>query len=85
MMKPALAGRSDLALLASLFLAAGAVAQPAGVATYKQPPEAIRRVLDTPPPPGVSLSPDGSHLMLLHRRSLAPVADLSAPMLKLGG
>ncbi len=66
-------------------LAGGAGAQPVDLATYKQPPEAIRRVLDTPPTPGVSLSPDGSHLMLLHRMSLPPVADLSAPMLRLGG
>lgn len=73
-------------LVAALVVTAGAAAaQLVDLPTYKQPPAAIRRVLDTPPTPGVSMSTDGSHLMLLHRRSLPPVADLSAPMLRLGG
>ncbi|MDX2131508.1 MAG: prolyl oligopeptidase family serine peptidase [Planctomycetota bacterium] len=60
-------------------------AQPAGRGGYREPPEAIRAVLDTPPTPGVSISPDGSRMLLLHYRGLPPVSDLSAPMLRLGG
>ncbi len=53
--------------------------------SYKTPPEPIRKVLDTPPTPGVSVNPVHTHLLLLHRRALPPVSDLSAPMLRLGG
>jgi dipeptidyl aminopeptidase/acylaminoacyl peptidase len=52
---------------------------------YKMPPEAMRRILDTAPTPQVSLSTDGRTLVLMDRVSLPPVADLSAPMLRLGG
>jgi dipeptidyl aminopeptidase/acylaminoacyl peptidase len=52
---------------------------------YKRPADAITRVLDTPPTPGVSLSPANDTLLLLHRRSLPPVADLAEPMLRLAG
>lgn len=52
---------------------------------YRQPPENIRAVLDAPPTPSVSISPDGSRLALLHLRGLPPIEDLAAPMLRLGG
>lgn len=53
--------------------------------TYKQPPDAIRRVLDTPPTPSVSMSPSNDTLVLMNRLNLPPVADLAAPMLRLAG
>lgn len=52
---------------------------------YLPAPEAMRRVLDTPALPLVSLSPSGEHLLLLDRVSLPPIEDLAAPMLRLGG
>lgn len=52
---------------------------------YLPAPEAMRRVLDTPALPLVSLSPSGEHLLLLNRISLPPIEDLAAPMLRLGG
>ncbi len=52
---------------------------------YKTPPDAIRRVLDTPPTPSVSISPDDRWILLLERRNLPSIADLAAPMLRLGG
>jgi dipeptidyl aminopeptidase/acylaminoacyl peptidase len=52
---------------------------------YKTPPDAIRRVLDTPPTPFVSISPDDRWMVLLERRNLPSIADLAAPMLRLGG
>src|SRR5262245_65266 len=57
----------------------------AAQSVYKTPPEPIRRVLDTPPTPSVSLSPTHEYLLLLQRRNLPPIADLAAPMLRLGG
>ncbi|MBS0198204.1 MAG: prolyl oligopeptidase family serine peptidase [Planctomycetes bacterium] len=52
---------------------------------YKEPPAAIRHVLDTPPTPGVSLDPSSRSMLLLHRIGLPPVADLAEPMLRLAG
>jgi hypothetical protein len=61
-------------------------AQPGeSVSGYKTPPDAIRRVLDTPPTPSVSISPDDRWMVLLERRNLPSIADLAAPMLRLGG
>lgn len=52
---------------------------------YLPAPEAMRRVLDTPPLPLVSLSPSGEHVLLMDRIALPPIEDLAAPMLRLGG
>lgn len=52
---------------------------------YRTPPDAIRRVLDTQPTPAVSLSPDHTWMVMLERRNLPSIADLAAPMLRLGG
>src|SRR5690606_27205284 len=41
--------------------------------------------LDTPPTPFVSISPDDRWMVLLQRRNLPSIADLAAPMLRLGG
>lgn len=74
------------ASLAAPSLGAGAQALAAADASgYKAPPDAIRRVLDTPPTPFVSISPDDRWLVLLERRNLPSIADLAAPMLRLGG
>jgi dipeptidyl aminopeptidase/acylaminoacyl peptidase len=53
--------------------------------SYRLPPDNIRRVLDTPPTPTVSLSPTHETLLFLDRPSLPPIADLAAPMLRLAG
>ncbi len=58
------------------------LAEPDG---YQPAPEAMRRVLNTPALPLVSLSPSGEHLLLLDRVTLPPIEDLAAPMLRLGG
>lgn len=65
----------------------GAHAQDAAtpLSGYKTPPDAIRRVLDTAPTPFVSISPDDRWMVLLERRNLPSIADLAAPMLRLGG
>lgn len=82
-----------LVLSAAMFsslLVAPAAFVPSGMTAfandaYKLPPENIRRVLDTPPTPSVSLSPTHTHLLLLERISLPPISDMAAPMLRLGG
>jgi dipeptidyl aminopeptidase/acylaminoacyl peptidase len=52
---------------------------------YLKPPQAIRDVLDAPPPPNVSVSPTRDHVMLLHSIRYPALADVAAPMLRLAG
>lgn len=73
------------AALAAVVGVMAAMTGSAALGQYKEPPEAIRRVLDTPPTPGVSIDPTNTVIAFLHRTALPPVADLAAPMLRLGG
>lgn len=52
---------------------------------YRTPPAIVQRILDAPPPPMVSASPDGSVLLLAERQSRPTIADLAQPMLRLAG
>lgn len=52
---------------------------------YQTPPAPIPRILDAPPPPAPSLSPDRRHLLLMERESLPPIARLAEPELRLAG
>ncbi|MHC5210429.1 MAG: S9 family peptidase [Planctomycetota bacterium] len=53
--------------------------------TYREPPAEILRVLDAPPLPYVSVSPNGDLLLLLERENLPPIAEMARPMLRLAG
>ena len=52
---------------------------------YKLPPRVIVDILDTPPLPGATVSPDRQWLLLLEQRSMPSIAELAQPMLRLGG
>lgn len=52
---------------------------------YLKPPQAIRDVLDAPPPPSVSVSPTRDHVLLLHTIRYPALADVASPMLRLAG
>jgi dipeptidyl aminopeptidase/acylaminoacyl peptidase len=52
---------------------------------YLLPPDPIPRILDAPPPPSLSLSPDRAVLLLTEREGLPPIARLAAPELRLAG
>lgn len=52
---------------------------------YKLPPPEVVEILDAPPPPSVSVSPDQEWLALAHRKSMPSIADMAQPMLRLGG
>jgi dipeptidyl aminopeptidase/acylaminoacyl peptidase len=71
----------------SLFVALLVLAAPVAEAQepYRTPPDIVRRILDAPPLPGVSSSPDGSVLLLAQPQGLPTIADLSQPMLRLAG
>jgi dipeptidyl aminopeptidase/acylaminoacyl peptidase len=52
---------------------------------YKRAPEAIRKVLDAPLAPSLSLSPNGDYLTFASQQRYPAVADLARPSLKLAG
>jgi len=52
---------------------------------YRLPPPEVVALVDTPPAPGVSLSPDGKWMLLTERNALPPIADLARRMLRLAG
>ncbi|KAI8467198.1 MAG: alpha/beta-hydrolase [Monoraphidium minutum] len=62
----------------------GAPAAPA--AGYRQPPPEILQIVDAPPQPSLSFSPDRSLILQLKRPpSLPPIAEIARPELKLAG
>ena len=52
---------------------------------YRLPPQVIVDILDTPPLPAASVSPDRQWLLLLEQRSMPTIAELAQPMLRLAG
>jgi dipeptidyl aminopeptidase/acylaminoacyl peptidase len=66
--------------LACLLCASLAAQEP-----YKLPPRLIVDILDTPPLPAASVSPDRQWLLLLEQRSMPTIAELAQPMLRLAG
>lgn len=53
--------------------------------TYLTPPKAIAEVMDAAPLPAVSVSPTHDRLVLSERRSMPGIAEVAAPMLRIGG
>lgn len=57
----------------------------AGQTTYRTPPAPIAEILEQPPLPFASVSPDGRRLLLQERATMPPIEDMAAPMLRLAG
>lgn len=76
--------RWRLAPLVVLFVLAPAQAQDDPL-TYQTPAPQLAALVDAPPTPAVSLSPDGAMMALLARPSVPPVAELAQPELGLAG
>ena len=74
--------RIPLIALCLLVLTAGAA--PAGE-TYQAPPAVLADMVDAPPTPGVSISPDGEWMMLLDRPGLPSIEEVAQPELRLAG
>ena len=72
---------------APAFIALAAASAPALTAQdgYRLPPQVIVDILDAPRAPGVNVSADGEWLILSHRRNMPSLADMSQPMLRIGG
>ena len=52
---------------------------------YKTPPQVIVDILDAPPLPAASASPDRALLLLLEQRSMPTIAELAQPILRIAG
>ncbi|XP_019160217.1 PREDICTED: probable glutamyl endopeptidase, chloroplastic isoform X3 [Ipomoea nil] len=52
---------------------------------YRLPPPEIRDIVDAPPVPALSFSPQRDKILFLKRRSLPPLSDLARPEVKLAG
>ncbi|MDQ0837058.1 alpha/beta hydrolase family protein [Sphingomonas faeni] len=77
--------RAGACLIALLLTTTAASAQTPGGTTYHRAPDAIAKALETPPTPGVAVSPDHRTLAILGRENLPSIANLSKPILRLGG
>jgi dipeptidyl aminopeptidase/acylaminoacyl peptidase len=73
--------RASLLAAVTVFVAVPAAAQTG----YREPPREVVEILDAPQAPFVSVSPDGAWLLLAHRRNMPSIADMSQPMLRIGG
>jgi len=71
-----------VAALAPLALALPAAAGPAG---YQLPPKPVADLVDAPPTPSASMSPDRKTLLLLEQTTLPSIADVARPELRLAG
>jgi dipeptidyl aminopeptidase/acylaminoacyl peptidase len=56
-----------------------------GQEPYKKPPQEIIDMVEAPPPPSASLSPDGSVVILSTYEAMPSIAYLAQPMLRLAG
>ena len=71
--------------LALLLLVVIATTSAAAQTPYKKPPQIVVDVLDAPPLPAASVSPDRQWLLLMEQRSMPTIAELAEPMLRLAG
>lgn len=52
---------------------------------YQMPPDNLKKLADVPPTPGVSISPDQTHMLMMERASLPSIEELAQPELRLAG
>lgn len=67
----------------SLFFVASSLAQ--GQDGYQTPPDALAALVDAPIAPGVSISPNGSTVLLSTRQGVPTIAQLAQPELRMAG
>jgi len=79
--------RSSLtAVLACVFLLVAAIAYTQSPANrYQMPSQVLVDIVDAPPTPEVSVSPDKKWILLLERPSLPPISELGEPELRIAG
>ncbi|HEX9279779.1 MAG TPA: hypothetical protein VF890_03990, partial [Gemmatimonadales bacterium] len=68
-----------------LFLTLAGGPSLAAQAPYKTPPPDVVAILDAPPLPAASVSPDRAWILLVEQRAMPTVAELARPWLRLAG
>lgn len=76
--------RSGL-LIAAVVILFSALAYAQTPLTYMMPPKAIADLVDAPPTPAVSISPDEQWMLLMQQPGLPPIDEVAAPELRLAG
>ena len=71
----------SLLILSFCFL----LAIPAQSQEYQTPPAALKKLVEAPTTPAVSLSPDKSMMLLMEQPGLSSIAELAEPELRLAG
>ena len=56
-----------------------------GQEPYKKPPQAVIDMVEAPPPPSASLSPEGTVVILSTTEAMPSIAYMAQPMLRLAG
>jgi dipeptidyl aminopeptidase/acylaminoacyl peptidase len=77
--------RSGLRLFVVCALLAALVPFASAQEPYKVPPKEVVDIVDAPPTPSVSMSPDGGTMALVERESMPSIAYLSEPILRIAG
>jgi dipeptidyl aminopeptidase/acylaminoacyl peptidase len=78
--------RAGICLIALLLATTASAQTPATPGTpYHRAPDAIAKALEAPPTPSVAVSPDHRSLAILGRENLPTIANISKPILRLGG
>jgi dipeptidyl aminopeptidase/acylaminoacyl peptidase len=67
------------------FSCLGGVERIAGQPTYRLPPQEVVDIIDAPPVPRVSLSPDRNWMLLIERNAMPEIKDVARRMLRLAG
>ncbi len=76
--------RIHISLTALILLSLTAAIASAGL-SYMDPPAPLVDMVDAPPTPGVSLSPDGQWILLMDRPGLPSIEEVAQPELRLAG
>ena len=77
--------RCALAVAIAASLSTVALAQMSDAGGYRMPPKALADLIDAPPTPRVSFSPDKSLMIIMDRPNMPSIAELAQPELRLAG
>lgn len=81
--RQSLAAASSFVMVTALFFATSGLAQNA--IGYQKPPAAIEQLLDAPPTPSASVSPNGATLLIAEPQSFPTIAEVAQPRYRLAG
>ncbi len=84
-MKTAILSRIGIAIAAVSLMLMLPLASLCAQQGYRLPPQEVVDIIDAPPPPSVSFSPDRQWMLMIERDAMPSIADVSRRMLRLAG